>query len=126
MRSLPVAYLLWALFGVLGVHRFYLHRIGTGLLWLFTGGLLGIGWLVDAFLIPGMVEEINVSTRLRMQLRGDAVPLAVEGGATGPVPISEYRIVYCTQCGSAMQVPFNSAGRHYACPHCRTILRVPA
>ena len=29
--------------GVLGIHRLYLGKIFTGLLWLFTGGLCGIG-----------------------------------------------------------------------------------
>lgn len=37
-----------ALFGGLfGIHRFYLHRYGSGLLYLFTFGLLGAGWLFD-------------------------------------------------------------------------------
>ncbi|MHB8961839.1 MAG: NINE protein [Saccharofermentanales bacterium] len=38
-------------FGVLGVHRFMAGKIGTGILWLLTGGLLGIGWLVDFIMV---------------------------------------------------------------------------
>jgi TM2 domain-containing membrane protein YozV len=37
--------------GVFGVHRFYLRKIGTGLLQLFTFGGLGIWWLVDMIMI---------------------------------------------------------------------------
>ena len=62
-RALPSrprsAYLLWALFGVFGAHRFYVGRPVSGLVWLLTGGLLGIGWLVDACLIPEFVEEVR-------------------------------------------------------------------
>jgi len=52
-HSTAVGYLLW-LFGFTGAHRFYFGKPLTGTLWLCTGGLLGIGWLIDIFLIPGM------------------------------------------------------------------------
>mgnify|MGYP002010794816 CR=1 FL=1 len=67
MKSLPVAYVLWAIGGIYGIHRFYLGQVALGLLYLFTGGLCGIGWLIDAFLIPGLVEEANMGTYHQMQ-----------------------------------------------------------
>lgn len=46
-----VAFVLCFLFGFLGAHRFYEGKIGTGILYLFTCGLFGIGWLVDLIII---------------------------------------------------------------------------
>lgn len=52
-HSKTIGYLLW-IFGFTGAHRFYFGRPITGIIWFFTLGLLGIGWLIDLFLIPGM------------------------------------------------------------------------
>lgn len=46
-KSKIVALLLAIFFGAAGFHRFYVGKIGTGLIWLFTGGFFGIGWLYD-------------------------------------------------------------------------------
>lgn len=62
-KSTGVAYLLWLFLGLLGGHRFYLRQTGTGILWLFTGGLFLVGWIVDAFLIPSIVNRVNAFGR---------------------------------------------------------------
>lgn len=46
-----VSLLLCIFLGIYGVHRFYEGRIGTGILWLFTFGMFGIGWLYDVIRI---------------------------------------------------------------------------
>lgn len=50
-KSRTVAAILAFFLGGLGVHRFYVGQVGLGLLWLFTGGLCGIGALVDFIMI---------------------------------------------------------------------------
>jgi TM2 domain-containing membrane protein YozV len=49
-RILP-ALLLCFLFGVLGFHRFYVGKFGTGILQLFTLGGLGVWALIDLIMI---------------------------------------------------------------------------
>jgi TM2 domain-containing membrane protein YozV len=73
-KDVGTAYLLWApgLFGLAGLHRFYLGKVGTGLLWLFTFGLFGLGTLVDAFTLPGMVKQYNALHNLAT-MHGDSV-----------------------------------------------------
>ncbi|QOT78092.1 NINE protein [Cupriavidus basilensis] len=57
-HSKVIGYLLW-IFGFTGSHRFYYGKPVTGTIWFFTLGLLGIGWLIDLFLIPGMDREAD-------------------------------------------------------------------
>ena len=52
-HSLAIGYLCW-IFGFCGAHRFYYGKQVSGTIWFFTFGLLGIGWLVDLFLMPSM------------------------------------------------------------------------
>ncbi|KTS72469.1 membrane protein [Pseudomonas oryzihabitans] len=58
-HSKVMGYLLW-IFGFLGAHRFYYGKPVTGTLWFCTFGLLGIGWLIDLFLIPAMDREADL------------------------------------------------------------------
>lgn len=59
------AYVLWFLcaLGIFGGQRFYSGKVASGLIYLFTFGLLGFGQLIDLLLIPGMVEKRNIYLR---------------------------------------------------------------
>lgn len=61
-HSITIGYILWIV-GFTGSHRFYYGKPVTGTIWFFTLGLLGIGWLIDLFLIPGMDREANLRFR---------------------------------------------------------------
>lgn len=80
------AYLLWALclFGVSGIHRFYLGRIGTGILWLCTWGLFGIGNIIDLFTIPGMVDA-ETARRLPEPAPNRLAPAPAAATAVDPI-----------------------------------------
>jgi TM2 domain-containing membrane protein YozV len=58
-HHVAIGYLLW-IFGFMGSHRFYFGKPKSGVLWFFTLGLLGIGWIVDLFLIPKMDREADI------------------------------------------------------------------
>lgn len=55
----PVGYILW-IFGFTGAHRFYFGKPISGTVYFFTLGLVGIGWLIDVFLIPSMNREASI------------------------------------------------------------------
>ena len=50
-KSWVVTMLLCLFLGYLGIHRFYAGKIWTGILYLFTGGLFGIGFVIDFIII---------------------------------------------------------------------------
>ena len=51
MKNKWVAFLLCLFLGVLGSHKFYEGKVGMGILYLFTFGLLGIGWVIDCIVL---------------------------------------------------------------------------
>jgi hypothetical protein len=81
--STGLAFGLWlaCLLGACGIHRFYLGKSWTGLLYLFTFGLFGVGQIVDLVRMRELVEDANVrhevlETRAARKLlrRGRALP----------------------------------------------------
>ena len=50
-KSRMVALILCILFGIFGIHRFYVGKVGTGIIWMFSGGVGLIGWVIDIILI---------------------------------------------------------------------------
>ena len=60
--SMGLSYGLWcaSLAGACGIHRFYMGKIGTGILYFATFGLLGIGQIVDLFRMKSLVRNANI------------------------------------------------------------------
>ncbi len=73
-RRVRLSYGLWCLWllGFGGLHRIYNRKFRTGLLWLFTFGLCGIGQLIDLLLIPAMAAQADGQgpKRLEGEARG--------------------------------------------------------
>lgn len=59
------ALILCIFLGWLGIHRFYVGKLWTGILYLVTGGLFTIGWIVDIFRIALGSFRDNVGAPLR-------------------------------------------------------------
>jgi len=73
-KSYVSAYAFLIHWGFLGIHRFYLGRYASGLVWLFTGGIFGVGIFLDLFLTGALVRfwnEDNRSERLTRRTRGN-------------------------------------------------------
>ncbi|WP_228020028.1 TM2 domain-containing protein [Sphaerospermopsis sp. LEGE 08334] len=100
MINKGTAYLLWSLcfIGFAGIHRFYCGKPLSGLIYLFTWGLLGFGQFADLLIIPGMVDEKNLKY---LALRGgnqnnnqsntQTVVVNLGGQVTGQIPESGYQ-----------------------------------
>lgn len=80
MKSKGTAYLLWliSIFGWLGFHHFYLGKIFKGLIWIFTGGVFGIGSLIDLFTLGGQVENYNTKQELNTIRAASLANLALQ------------------------------------------------
>lgn len=93
--NVGVAYLLWLISGcgALGFHRFYLGKIGTGLLWMFTGGLGGIGLIYDAITLPRQVRDANIGARVRAEIQYESARGYPAYGSSAPQPENPERTV---------------------------------
>ena len=58
-KDYNVSWILLTFLGIFGVHRFYLGKWFTGLIWLLTGGLFLIGLLYDLWTLNTQVDEVN-------------------------------------------------------------------
>ncbi|MDR2521789.1 MAG: TM2 domain-containing protein [Spirochaetaceae bacterium] len=90
MFSKPFAYFLWLVSGCgwLGLHRFYLRKPVTGVVWALTGGLFGIGAIYDLLTLGVQVDNANM---LAAMMHGVAPP--PYGGGTRYVHDGSARIV---------------------------------
>jgi TM2 domain-containing membrane protein YozV len=62
-KNYSVAWLLLTFLGLLGIHRFYLGKWFTGILYLLTGGLFLLGYLYDYWTLNRQVTEVNRDLR---------------------------------------------------------------
>lgn len=58
-KDYNVTWVLMTFLGLFGVHRFYLGKWITGLIWFFTGGLFLLGYLYDFWTLNEQVDEVN-------------------------------------------------------------------
>jgi len=58
-----VAWILLTFFGVFGLHRFYMGKWITGIVWLLTGGLFLVGYLYDYCTLNGQISDLNEEAR---------------------------------------------------------------
>lgn len=57
-----LAWVLLVILGLFGIHRFYMGKWLTGILWLCTGGLIGLGYLYDLWTLNEQVSKLNQKT----------------------------------------------------------------
>jgi TM2 domain-containing membrane protein YozV len=61
LKDYSLAWILLTFLGVFGVHRFYLGKWGTGILYLVTLGIFGVGLIYDFWTLNSQISELNLS-----------------------------------------------------------------
>ena len=59
LKDYTVAWVLLTFLGIFGGHRFYLEKWITAVIYLFTGGIFGLGYLYDLWTLNDQVTLIN-------------------------------------------------------------------
>lgn len=85
------------LVGYLGIHRFYAGKIGTGIIWLLTAGIGGIGVVADIFLI--VLDRFTDG-------RGNIISLKKDSAAAAYEPQTDYQYTEYTECTEAAEPVF--------------------
>lgn len=62
-KDYNLTWILLTFLGLFGVHRFYLGKWLTGVLWLLTGGLFLVGYLYDYWTLNEQIEAVNTRAR---------------------------------------------------------------
>jgi TM2 domain-containing membrane protein YozV len=128
-----IAWLLWAFLGLFGAHRFYLGRIGTGLIMLFTLGGFVIWAIIDIFLIPGMlrdyhkklndeiIQEIVAIRRGGQTMMSQPTRQTTSGGikCLNCGSTNSQGTLVCTFCGSKIINNHAQQFTSFVCPYCR-------
>jgi TM2 domain-containing membrane protein YozV len=72
--------MMWALsFIVPGLHRFYLGKVGTGVLYLCTAGFGYIGTIIDFFRLPRMIREANLQLQYKQAFNAPGIGFEERG-----------------------------------------------
>ncbi|KXJ28293.1 dnaJ homolog subfamily C member 22 [Exaiptasia diaphana] len=85
-KSLLITYILWILWGWLGVHHLYLGRDIQAFVWWSTvGGVCGFGWFRDLWRIPAYVEDANLGPD-----EADVLKKKIKSGKEPPFNVSRF------------------------------------